>query len=286
MNNALEHFLANPPGFLKLTTGITIDLILRYLVFAGIAWLLAYVLFKRRWFHRKIVPKLPGTADVRREFGYSMLSMAIFGVMGTATLLAGREGWTQMYWRVSERGWGWFWLSIVCAIFIHDTYFYWTHRAMHHPRLFKLFHRVHHLSMNPSPWASYSFAPLEAIVQASIFPLVTVLVPIHPLAFGLFMVWQITFNVLGHAGYEFHPHWLMDTWLKRILNTPTNHVMHHEKLRGNYGLYFNVWDRMMGTNHAEYEDRFREVTSRPAAAPSHATNAANAPSAQPVELKP
>ena len=112
--------------------------------------------------------------------------MLIFGVTGTATLLAGREGWTQMYWRVSERGWGWFLLSIVFAIFIHDAYFYWTHRAMHHPRLFKLFHRVHHLSMNPSPWASYSFAPLEAVVQASIFPLVTLLVPIHPLAFGLF----------------------------------------------------------------------------------------------------
>jgi lathosterol oxidase len=277
--NRLERLLENPPGFLPLTTGITIDITLRYLFFAGIAWLLGYVLFKRRWSHRKIVPRLPETAEVRREFGYSMLSLLIFGVTGTATLLAGREGWTQMYWRVSERGWGWFVLSIVCAIFIHDAYFYWTHRAMHHPRLFRLFHRVHHLSMNPSPWASYSFAPLEAVVQASIFPLVALLVPIHPFAFGLFMIWQITFNVLGHTGYEIHPRGLMDLWLKRILNTPTNHVMHHEKLRGNYGLYFNIWDRLMGTNHADYEQRFREVTSR--SAPS----AANASAAQPVELK-
>ena len=277
--NRLERLLENPPGFLPLTTGITIDITLRYLFFAGVAWLLGYVLFKRRWSHRKIVPRLPETAEVRREFGYSMLSLLIFGVTGTATLLAGRAGWTQMYWRVSERGWGWFVLSIVCAIFIHDAYFYWTHRAMHHPRLFRLFHRVHHLSMNPSPWASYSFAPLEAVVQASIFPLVTLLVPIHPFAFGLFMIWQITFNVLGHTGYEFHPHGLMDSWLKRILNTPTNHVMHHEKLRGNYGLYFNIWDRLMGTNHADYEQRFREVTSR--SAPS----AANEPATQRVELK-
>ena len=42
----------------------------------------------------------------------------------------------------------------------------------------------------------------------------------------------------------------------KILNTTTNHAMHHEKMRGNYGLYFNVWDRLMGTNHAEYEERF------------------------------
>jgi Delta7-sterol 5-desaturase len=38
--------------------------------------------------------------------------------------------------------------------------------------------------------------------------------------------------------------------------------MHHEKFRGNYGLYFNFWDRLMRTNHEDYESRFREVTSR------------------------
>ena len=54
----------------------------------------------------------------------------------------------------------------------------------------------------------------------------------------------------------------MKTPLKWVLNTPTNHIMHHETLRGNYGLYFNVWDRLMGTNHANYEARFEEVTSR------------------------
>ena len=61
---------------------------------------------------------------------------------------------------------------------------------------------------------------------------------------------------------SFHPRWLMNSPLRFVLNTPTNHVMHHEKMRGNYGLYFNVWDRLMGTNHPDYESRFREVTSR------------------------
>ncbi|MEZ0388978.1 MAG: sterol desaturase family protein, partial [Verrucomicrobium sp.] len=40
---------------------------------------------------------------------------------------------------------------------------------------------------------------------------------------------------------------------------------HHEYYRGNYGLYFNVWDRLMGTNHEKYEERFAEVTNRPKA---------------------
>jgi hypothetical protein len=66
----------------------------------------------------------------------------------------------------------------------------------------------------------------------------------------------------GHTGYEFHAKWLMDSWLGKFLNTPTNHIQHHDSFKGNFGLYFNYWDRWMGTNHPDYEKRFREVTSR------------------------
>ena len=81
-------------------------------------------------------------------------------------------------------------------------------------------------------------------------------------AFAAFMVWQIVFNVVGHTGYEFYPSWLLDSWLGRFLNTPTNHIQHHESFRGNFGLYFNYWDRLMGTNHPDYAARFRAVTTR------------------------
>jgi Delta7-sterol 5-desaturase len=252
----------------KMFVGATLHDALRYLLFASVAWLLAYVIFKRRWVSRKIVPAIPEASHMLREIFYSARTVLIFGLVGTMTLLAAKQGWTQMYWKIGEHSNAWFWSSIVISILVHDTYFYWTHRLMHHPKFFRWFHRGHHLSMNPTPWAAYAFDPLEAVVQAGIFPLVVMLYPIHPLAFGTVMLWQIIFNVIGHTGYEFHPRWLMDTWLGKVLNTPTNHAMHHEKMVGNYGLYFNIWDRIMGTNHKDYEHRFREVTTR-------AKNAAN-----------
>jgi Delta7-sterol 5-desaturase len=251
------------PSFPALTGGIAVDLAVRYFMLAGFAWLLGYVFFKRRWLHRKIVARFPPRSEVRREILYSLLSLLIFGLVAAGTIVAARHGWTQLYWRISDYGWGWFWGSVVCTILLHDAYFYWTHRLMHHRRLFPWFHRVHHLSHNPTPWAAYAFDPLEAVVQAAIFPLAVCIMPMHPLAFSIFMLWQITNNVLGHAGYEFYPRRLMNTPLKRFLNTPTNHAMHHEKMRGNYGLYFNLWDRLMDTNHADYEERFCEVTTRP-----------------------
>jgi len=256
----------NLPSFEKMLIGIAIEDWVRYFIVAGLAWLLAYVVFKKRWRSRKIIQHYPEASEMRREMGWSLLTAILYGLVGAGTIWLGKLGWTQIYWKIDAHGMVWFWSSIVIAIFVHDAYFYWTHRLMHHRSLFRWFHRVHHGSMNPSPWAAYSFGPLEALVQAGIFPLLVIAMPMHPLAFMVFMLWQIIFNVLGHTGYEYNPRWLMDSWLGKFMNTPTNHVQHHEKLRGNYGLYFNIWDRLMKTNHRDYETRFREVTAHAAAA--------------------
>ena len=42
------------------------------MMLAGVAWLLGYVFFKRRWFHRKIVTSFPKSGEVRREIVYSL----------------------------------------------------------------------------------------------------------------------------------------------------------------------------------------------------------------------
>jgi Delta7-sterol 5-desaturase len=264
------NYLFNQPGstvsdFVSYVLGSTRELSVRYALLAGIVWLLCYVIFKRRWFHRKIIARFPQSSDVWREIGYSASSVVIFSIVGAATMLLIKGGWTQMYFKLGDRSGLWFVSSIALAAMLHDTWFYWTHRLMHHPRLFRWFHRTHHRSHNPTPWAAYAFDPLEAVVQALIFPLAVILIPMHGYAFALFMLWQISFNILGHTGYEIMPRWFMKTPLRYILNTPTNHIMHHETLKGNYGLYFNIWDRLMGTNHKNYEGRFHDVTMRRAA---------------------
>jgi len=235
---------------------------LRYLVFAGVAWVLAHWWFARHWAHRKIVPRPADGADVRREIRQSLPTIVIFAVIGWLTFLAARQGWTQLYMDPAAYGWVWFWISIAIAIVAHDTYFYWTHRLMHHPRIYRQVHAAHHRSTNPTPWAAYSFSPWEAMVEAGIFPLLVFTLPLHPLALSLFLFWQILFNVLGHTGYEYNGRWFSGTFLRYVLNSPTNHVMHHQRVSGNFGLYFNWWDRLMGTNHADYDERLRDLTTR------------------------
>lgn len=246
----------------KALVGIGFTEFIRYFMAAGVIWLFFYVVRRRQWLPRKIIAKPPAWKDIRRELLLSALTSLIYAVVGLLTMFAIRQGWTQYYSRIGQYGWAWFGCSVVLTIFLHDAYFYWTHRMMHHPRLYPIMHKAHHRSVNPTPWAAYAFDPLEAVIQAAIFPLAVFLYPISPFAFLLFMVWQIGFNVIGHAGFEIYPHWLLKSWLGKFINTPTNHTMHHQYFRGNYGLYFNLWDRIMGTNHPDYEARFAAVTAK------------------------
>ena len=67
---------------------------------------------------------------------------------------------------------------------------------------------------------------------------------------------------MGHLGYEIFPRNMIQHPLFKWLNTSTNHNMHHKYVRCNYGLYFNIWDRLMDTNHTRYYEVYDEVTSR------------------------
>lgn len=258
----MAHHPAEYLIFFKRVWGVATVQWLHFLIAAGVVWLFFYVLRAKRWSSRKIIDGFPSSRAVARDVCLSLMTCGIYGIVGVVSWTFIVKHWTHLYFRIAAYGWSWFIISIALTIIVHDTYFYWTHRLMHLPRLFPWFHRLHHRSTNPTPWTAYAFDPLEAFVQAGIYPLVLVLYPIHPLAFFLFMLWQLSFNVLGHSGFEFYPAWFLDSWLGKIFNTSTNHAMHHQYFKGNYGLYFNVWDRLMNTNHINYERRFKEVTAR------------------------
>lgn len=244
---------------LRALVGTSASHLVWYALLAGGVWLFFYVLFRARFRTRRVARHEPRPRQVRREIVCSLRSIGIFGLVAAAVVYAAYSGWTRLY-IGNEHGWGWFVMSIPLMIAVHDTYFYWTHRLMHHPRLYRRLHYVHHRSTSPTPWAAYAFSPGEALIQAGIGPLIVFTIPVHPAAFGLFMGWQIAFNVFGHCGYEIFPARFLHSRAGLLLNSVTHHALHHEKFRANYGLYFNMWDRLMRTNHPDYERRFELTT--------------------------
>jgi sterol desaturase/sphingolipid hydroxylase (fatty acid hydroxylase superfamily) len=245
--------------------------LLRYVSLAGLAFLVFYVWRHRRLVALKIQSRRATPQDIRREVLYSLSSIAVFALMGVLVLLMWRAGITKMYWRIEDHGWGWLVFSSVLLIFAHDAYFYWTHRFMHWKPVFPLVHRIHHLSRTPTPWAAFSFHPLEAVIEAGLFPLFILVVPTHPLAALIWLTYMTVMNVLGHCGHEILPPGFTRHPLTRWHNTAVHHDMHHQYVHCNYGLYYNLWDRLMGTNHARYDEEFERVKAQAAAAPDGPT---------------
>lgn len=255
--------------------------LIRYVLVAGVAFLLFYVWRNRRLRSLKIQANYPSRGEMRREILYSLFSLAVFSLVGVLVFLMHRAGWAKFYFDISSRGWGYFVFSTVALIFAHDAYFYWTHRLMHWKPLFPLFHRVHHLSRTPTPWAAFSFHPLEAVIEAGIFPLWILLVPTHPLAALLWLLYMTGMNVLGHCGFEILPRGFTRHPLTRWHNTSVHHDMHHQHIHCNYGLYYNIWDRLMGTNHARYDEEFEAVKTRAGASGEQAEAGPKQPVFQP-----
>lgn len=235
----------------------------RYLVVAGLFFVLFYVLRIRKGRYKKIQPRAPRQSDYVREIGYSLISIAIFALVPLLLIhVPAIRQYTTFYTDMAQHGWWYFFLAFPLMFLIHDTYFYWSHRLMHHKKLFKTFHLVHHQSTNPSPWAAYAFHPLEAIVEAGVFAVFLFTIPVHPLHLFIFFFLMIVYNVYGHLGYELYPNGFNRHWLGRWINTSVNHNQHHQYFKGNYGLYFTFWDRVMGTLRKDYDARFDEVTKK------------------------
>lgn len=235
----------------------------RYLIIASVAFLIWYVIFRKGIVNKKIQQRFPRFQDYAREIGFSVLTVLIMSFI-PAMILGSPElsKHTKFYRDIHEHGMLWFVLAFPLMAFIHDTYFYWMHRLMHHPAVFKWVHLVHHKSTNPSPFAAYAFHPLEAIVEAGIFLVFVFTIPVHLFHLLFFFLFMILYNVYGHLGWELYPAWFSRHWLGRWINTSVNHNMHHQYFKGNYGLYFLVWDRLMGTIRPDYEERFEEVKNR------------------------
>jgi lathosterol oxidase len=235
---------------------------LRYFLFAGLLYALFYVWKKRDFFKYKIQQKYPDNKHILREIKYSLLSISVFAGVGTLMFTLTKMGYTKAYTDFNEHSVGYFILSVVVMILAHDVYFYFAHRFMHWKAIYPYVHKIHHQSTNPSPWAAFAFHPVEALLEVAIAPIMLFVLPLHPFAILAWLLFMTTMNVIGHLGFETFPKGFTKGTITKWLNTSTHHNMHHKYVTANYGLYFNVCDRLLGTNHKAYDTEFEMVKER------------------------
>lgn len=142
---------------LELWLLVSLLFVIRYLILAGIPFLFYYVLIEKKVRGKKIQKKRPDKKQILKEILYSLVSLLLYGTGIWLFLDWLQSGITLHYGAISDYGIAYFIVSFLLMVIIHDTYFYWTHRLIHHKKLFSLVHKVHHQFTNPTPWAAFHF---------------------------------------------------------------------------------------------------------------------------------
>jgi len=130
--------------------------------------------------------------------------------------------------------------------FMADAIFYFGHRSCHIPLIYRLSHSVHHTCRPATSFAGNAADVFDLMVTGyanTVLPLA--ILPVHEKVF-LFLamfnqVWAVQLHCfqqfrVGYGIYDSH-----------------DHNVHHHFGRENYnfGLYFQLWDRLLGTYKAE-----------------------------------
>ena len=225
--------------------------LVRYFLVAGSAYLIFWKFFFVKFQHKFLYEQRPEKKHMIREVKFSVLTTLIFMLPSTILYNLKPYGISRLYFEISDYPLWWYALSFLAVFLMHDTYFYWTHRLMHHRKLYSTFHKIHHLSVSPTPWAAFAFHPLESIVESMIFVIIPFVFPVHWTVLITFTFFSLLMNVYGHLGFNLFSPKIRDSFPLNLLSHSTHHSWHHRYYNGNFGFYLKFWDKMMGTYKGE-----------------------------------
>lgn len=235
--HSVEAFLQLPPWQVALwATGYFGVL---YFATGGLTWWLTRSVLPKLGFGRVLDPRPLRPGQLRREIGASCISILIFGGGALVPWWMVRHDWAGLALDASSLR-----IAIeIAGLFVwNELHFYLNHRLLHTKPL-RRFHVDHHRSLTPTPFSTYAFHPVEALMLGSVPVLPMLLHDFSPVALIALTVMSIALNALGHANYEFTRH----APARGPLAASRRHHLHHAVYHGNYGFLLDVFDRLAGT---------------------------------------
>jgi sterol desaturase/sphingolipid hydroxylase (fatty acid hydroxylase superfamily) len=162
-------------------------------------------------------------------------------------------------------------ILVFVAPMIHEVHFFFIHRAIHWPPLYKWIHSIHHNSINPSPWSSLSMHPVETFIYHAV-ALWHLVIPSNPIV-ALFQLNSAGFGAVnGHIGFE-----KLEIAEDQSLDSHAYiHYLHHKYFEVNYGgdglipldKWFGTWHDGSKEGDAKMQARFEKKRARMNAQPN------------------
>ena len=135
-----------------------------YLVFGAATWLLTRHILPALGLGRPLDPRPLAPGQLRRELAQSGLSILLFGTGMIFPWGLLQLGWARLD---PDASWQQIVLEILALVAWNDVHFWINHRLLH-TRLLRRFHLPHHRSVVTTPFSTYSFHPIEALMLGNV----------------------------------------------------------------------------------------------------------------------
>lgn len=123
-------------------------------------------------------------------------------------------------------------------------YFYWIHRLLHVPWLYRRVHALHHRNINVGPWSGLSMHPVEHLLFLG-SALIHLVLPANPVHVLFHLQYFALTAATTHTGFES----LVVKDKSRMRLGTFHHQMHHRYFECNYGSLEIPWDKVFGSFH-------------------------------------
>mmetsp|Transcript_8227 Transcript_8227/g.14966 ORF Transcript_8227/g.14966 Transcript_8227/m.14966 type:complete len:315 (-) Transcript_8227:50-994(-) len=135
--------------------------------------------------------------------------------------------------------------ELFICIMIDDTVFYWVHRSLHHPLIYKHIHKQHHAFKQPIALATEYSHPIEDFSNTFATVLGPLLLKSHSVVFYTYTTLKLVQSLDAHSSYNlpFSPFSFIET-----MDCAPAHDFHHTHNAGNFGGFFIFWDWLCGTD--------------------------------------
>lgn len=256
--------LSSLPWFLVTMLAFFVIVAGRYVLVSGLFYAVFYIWYPARWKQRKLGNRAYTNQQLRREIAWSTVTALTFSLTGTLILLLWQKGYTRIYTDIHAHSLWWLPLSLCISMMIDESYYYWVHRWLHQPAIFRKIHKVHHQSNTTSPWTAFAFHPLEGLMLSVVLPITLMIVPMHPAVILVQLAIMTFTSVINHLDIEIYPRHFNHHVVGRWLIGATHHSLHHKQFRYNFGLYFTFWDKWQKTESPLFDATFESATAKPA----------------------
>ncbi|EFC50511.1 C-5 sterol desaturase [Naegleria gruberi] len=233
--------------FVVLWFAVTIAATVGYFAATSISYMIFFGIF-RDYFHPPHEPQ-PFKGQEWLEAKMSMIAIPWLSFLTIPFFIGELKGHSKLYWQ-AENDPLWYYVVVVSAfILFTDMCIYWIHRWEHtFPLLYKYIHKPHHKWLVVTPFAAFAFHPLDGWAQALPYHIFVYLIPMNTkLYISLFVVVQL-WSINIHDGVDAVGSRLGSS-ASQYVNGSLHHFIHHTRFDYNYGQYFTIWDRIMGSHY-------------------------------------